>query len=253
MAANGSTLDVSEWQDSLVLRWREATEPFPVQTLRSPPPSGFLQEAPPWLATGPLHVPFDFCGHMRRLLEDVALRCPKLSHLQVPKMLVGMTVARNGRKHGLLARVTPLRFGKGALTHQRRGVIYQVQRFFLDDHEYLYHLTFCLPRFLNQDFDGKLITIFHELFHIHPNFDGDLRRHGGRYDLHTHSQKEYDRHMADLARAYLDEKPPADLVAFLRLTFAQLCQRHGGVSGIVVPRPRVFPVSWKNSSAARKP
>ena len=59
----------------------------------------------------------------------------------------------------------------------------------------LYVMTFCLPRFLNQDFDEKIVTLFHELYHISPAFDGDLRRHGGRYQVHTHSQKNYDEEM----------------------------------------------------------
>ena len=44
----------------------------------------------------------------------------------------------------------------------------------------LYVMTFCLPRFLEQSFDDKFVTIFHELFHIGPSFDGDFRRHSGR-------------------------------------------------------------------------
>ncbi len=51
----------------------------------------------------------------------------------------------------------------------------------------LYLVTFCLPRFLDQDFDDKFITLFHELYHISPRFEGDLRRHEGRCALHSHS------------------------------------------------------------------
>src|SRR5947199_128866 len=70
-------------------------------------------------------------------------------------------------------------------------------------HEILYLMTFCLPRFLDQDFDEKFVTLFHELYHISPQFDGDLRRHAGRYAVHTRSQRGYDEQMAHLARAYL--------------------------------------------------
>src|SRR5205807_7627897 len=75
-----------------------------------------------------------------------------------------------------------------------------------------------------------------------PAFDGDLRRHAGRCAVHTHSKREYDRQMADLARAYLASGPDAALHAFLRLNFGQLQRRHGNVVGIVVPRPKVVPV-----------
>jgi hypothetical protein len=194
------------------------------------------------LATGPLEDPFDFCGHIRRLCADLISRCSELAHVDVARLLFAVTQARSGRAHGLQARVTPLRFRNGQLTRERRGVTYQVQRYFLGSHEFLYLVTFCLPRFLDQGFDEKLITLFHELYHISPQFDGDLRRHNGRYALHSRSQREYDQYMADLARAYLTSKPDPALHSFLRLDFAQLQQRHGSVVGVMVPRPKVIPV-----------
>ncbi len=166
------------------------------------------------------------------------------------RVLIGATQARTGRSHGLQARVTPLRFPGGALRQRRRGVWYQVQRYFLDRREYLYLLTFCLPRFLDQDFDGKFITLFHELYHISPQFNGDLRRHDGRYAFHSHSKRGYDRHMAQLAREYLAGRPDPDLHAFLRLDFAQLQARHGAVHAIVVPRPKIVPVMPQDESAS---
>ena len=109
----------------------------------------------------------------------------------------------------------------------------------------LYLVTFCLPRFLEQKFDDKLITLFHELYHIGAAFDGDLRRHEGRYAYHSHSKCRYDAHMAQLARAYLSNGADQPLFSFLRLDFGQLEHRHGSVVGVVVPRPRLLPVLEK--------
>jgi hypothetical protein len=230
-------------ENRLILRWNEAHKPLPTTTLsRSSRRVAPLQGPAPWLATGPAQAPFDFCGHICRLLADMVRRCPTLAHVAVPRLLVNVTRARNGHAHGLQARVTPLRFPGGRLTRVRRGTTYQVQRYFMGNHEFLYLMTFCLPRFLDQDFSDKFITLFHELYHIGPACDGDLRRHSGRYAIHTHSRKDFDRHMAGLARAYLAGKPDPDLHAFLRLDFAQLQHRHGSIVGVVVPRPKVFPV-----------
>jgi predicted metallopeptidase len=179
---------------------------------------------------------------MKRLCRDIAKRCSELSHIDAEQLLFAVTQARNGFTHGLQARVTPLRFPGGKITLWRRGYMYRVQRYLHGTTEFLYLVTFCLPRFLNQDFDNKLITFFHELFHISPAFDGDLRRHRGRYSLHTHSQRQYDEHMAQLARAYMDQKPDPSVIDFLRLDFSQLQHRFGSVVGIVVPRPKIIPV-----------
>jgi hypothetical protein len=198
--------------------------------------------APPWHDSGPVGRHFDFCGQVRRLLDDIVLRTPEFAHVQVPRILLGVIQARSRNPHGLQARVTPLRFQRGALTKLRRGVVYQVQRYFVAEHEFLYLLTFCLPRFLDRDFDDKLVTLVHELWHIGPEFDGDLRRHDGRYQLHTHSRRGYDRKMTGLARAYLASNPDPALHGFLRLNFAQLHERHRSILGVVVPRPRIVPL-----------
>jgi hypothetical protein len=229
-----------------ILRWHEPANPLPLRAVRLPrrvKPRTLGLEAPPWLSTGPADQPFDFCGHVRRLCEDVVRHCDELRHIDVSRLLFAVTQARSGHSRGLQASVTPLRFRDGNLTRLHRGRAFQVQRYFVGDREMLYLVKFCLPRFLDQDFSDKCITVFHELYHISPGFEGDLRRHGGRYAIHSHSKRDYDVHMAHLARAYLASQPERRLHDFLRLNFAQLCHRHGSVVGVVVPRPRLIPVS----------
>lgn len=188
---------------------------------------------------------------MRRLCADIATRSADFRHLDVSRILFAVTQARSGRRHGLQARTTPLRFRGGALTRRRDGVCYQVQRYVVNGRDMLYLVTFCLPRFLDQSFEDKLLTVFHELYHISPACDGDLRRHPGRYRLHSHSQQHYDAQMLELARAYLAGGAPAALHGFLRLSFAQLEARHGGIAGVVVPRAKVVPVMTGQGQAAR--
>jgi predicted metallopeptidase len=219
--------------------------PLPLRTMVAP--SGRRNhsatgKAPPWVLTGPTERPFDFCEHIRWLCEDIAARSDTLRHVDVSRLLFTVTQARSYRLHGLQARVTPLRFRGGALLRKRWGTTYRVQRYFVGGREMLYVVAFCLPRFLDQDFDDKLVTLFHELYHISPAFDGDLRRHHGRYCIHSHSKRNYDKHMADLARDYLAKGGQATRNGFLRLNFAQLQERHGAVVGVVVPRPKLIPL-----------
>jgi hypothetical protein len=217
--------------------WGEPDGPLPVRAIRS------AARRPAAAAdVGPPRPPFDFCGHIQHLCADIAARCSALRHVDVSRMLFGVTQARNGHAHGLQARVTPLRFRDGRLTRQRRGITYQVQRYFVGGRDILYLVTFCLPRFLDLDFQEKFVTLFHELYHINPTFDGDLRRHNGRYSIHSSSQRRYDEHMARLAQEYLDGGADPSLHAFLRLNFAQLQSRHGRVVGVMVPRPKIVPV-----------
>ena len=229
----------------LALRWQHPAKPLPIRTVHQPPQSPIRTvglEAPPWHKSGPDDRPFDFCGAIGRLCADIAKRCPELAHIDVPRLLIGMTQARGGQRHGLQARVTPLRCRDGHLIRRHDDIDYRVQRYFVDGREMLYLLTFCLPRFLDQDFDDKFITLFHELYHISPAFEGDLRRLGGRCALHSPRKRDYDIRMAGLARAYLSGGADPALHSCLRMDFAQLKHRHGSVQGVIVPRPRLLPI-----------
>jgi len=180
---------------------------------------------------------------MRRLCDDVVTRTPKLAHIDLERVAVSFAQTRKRTSYGLHASLTPMRFEGGSLTCRRRGREYAVQRLY--DHrgrEYLYILTFYLPRFMDLDFHDKLITIFHELWHVSPGFDGDLRRHDGRCYAHTHSQKQYDAEMDQLAREWLAGSPPRYLYEFLKSDFAQLRATHGRVFGVKIPRPKLVPI-----------
>ena len=234
--------------------------PSPARVLR---PARALPFEMRWDAARPLPVrwvpgrrrprpdrpPLDFCGRMRRVCEDIAARCPALGHVRMNAVLLTFTPSRNRSRFGLQARVTPLRFRDGTLTRRHGAVEYQVQRFFVNGREMLYVLTFCLPRFLDQPFEEKLVTVFHELYHLSPAFDGDLRRHPGRYAVHSHSKECYDARMAELVNEYLARHPEPRLFDFLRHGSQGLAERHGGITGVVVPRPKLLPVGWATRAA----
>lgn len=180
---------------------------------------------------------------MRRLCEDVVQRLPEMTHIDMGRVAVCFAQARKAVSHGLYATLTPLRFEGGALSEQRARRRYVIQRVYDETgREMLYVLKFYLPRFLDTSFDEKLTTVFHELWHINPDFNGDLRRHEGRCYAHTHSQKEYDAEMARLWRRWLDLGPSPVLYDFLRPKFRELERRYGGVYGLKLPHPKLVPV-----------
>ena len=157
----------------------------------------------------PSHSAFDFTLHIRHVAEDMAGRLPELAHIDMSRVAVGFCQTRNGASHGIFASLTPLRFAGGAATAIRRGRPHAVERVCdASGHEMLYILSFYLPRFQNLVLREKLITVLHELWHISPQFDGDIRRHGGRFHVHTSSQAEYDEQMGHLADRWLALSPP---------------------------------------------
>ena len=189
--------------------------------------------------------PFHVTYRLSLLCTDMARRLPDLGHIDMQRVLVTFAQTRNRHHWGLQAKLVPLRFPLGKRTAIRHGHLYQVQQLFVDDIELYYVLTFYLPRFLQQSFDQKLITILHELYHIGPEFRGDIRRFGQTGSVHAESRRQYDLQMLALARKYLAQKPPVELYHFLRLSFRELQKRYGQVVGISIPRPKLIPVRRK--------
>jgi len=186
--------------------------------------------------------PFDFTSHTRALCGDLVARLPELSHIDMSQVAIRFCQARHRTRYGIFASLTPLRFEGGRLIARRGGKNWSVERLYDDaGREMLYLLSFYLPRFLDRPFADKLATTVHELWHIGPDFDGDLRRHPGRCYAHSRSKKEYDAQVAQLVEKCLSLEPPPELYEFLKFDFQELHTRHGAIVGQRIRAPRLIP------------
>lgn len=187
-------------------------------------------------------IGFDFTLHVRRVCADMVTRLESLQHIDLDCVAIRFCQTRQTGPFGIQASLTPLRFEGGEREIRKRGRLYTVQSILgKDGREMLYLLSFYLPRYLDRPFRYKLSTIIHELWHISPEFNGDLRRHAGRFYAHTASQKRYDAAIERMTDEWLALDPPEDLYEFLRYNFAELTQQHGGVFGRRVATPRLVP------------
>lgn len=187
--------------------------------------------------------PLDFSAAMFDVCCDITQRVPEFQHIRMSDVAVTFAQARRTVSYGLQAKLTPMRFENGALETSLHGKRWTVQRIVVDGREMMYLLTFYLPRFLNHVFREKLVTVFHELYHISPRFDGDIRRFPGHFHVHSHSQKQYDSHMDALVGNYLQQRPPESLLAFLHQDFLSLERQYGQVVGLQIPIPKLLPIS----------
>ncbi|MCZ6767294.1 MAG: hypothetical protein O7D32_10230, partial [bacterium] len=164
---------------------------------------------------------------------------------------IAFAQARTRSSYGTYATLTPMRFKAGSLYTTRQSQTYTVQRLYgPDGRERLYILTFYMPRFMDVDLLEKLTTIIHELWHISPRFDGDIRRFSGRCYAHSHSQEKYDAAMQHLARRWLDTKPPEALYGFLKYRFDELQNRCGRIYGAKVRHPKLIPCAHRSVIAS---
>jgi hypothetical protein len=171
----------------------------------------------------------------------MAARIDELRHIDMSRVAVSFRQTRKRMPHGLYASLTPLRFAGGQTHCVRRGRKFSMQRVEIDGCEMLYVLNFYLPRFLDLGFREKLTTIAHELLHVGPQFDGDLRRFSGRCYAHSHSHRKFDAQAEQLAQRWLARGPEQSLYEFLHLDFLRLQALHGGIYGRRIAAPKLLP------------
>ena len=153
----------------------------------------------------------------------------EFSHIDPQRILVCVSSTRGGGVHGTYAKIHPLCFENGTRCKTiSRGVrrhTYEMPTISHRGVEMLYVVYFLIPRFLNLPFREKLVTLFHELYHISPEFNGDIRRFPGKNYAHGSSTKRYNAYMARLVDAYLEKHGPVSLTAFLEGDMAAIRER----------------------------
>lgn len=180
---------------------------------------------------------------LERLIADIARQVEEFSHIDPQRLLVCVATTRGGGVHGTYAKIHPLRFENGnRMTTARRGrqtVTCTMPTVTHRGVEMLYVVYFLVPRFLNLSLREKLITVFHELFHISPAFDGDIRRFPGKNYAHGSSTKRYNAHMANLVDSWLEQPGSRQLAAFLDGDMDALRARHQAIVGRRFPAPKI--------------
>ncbi|MDD2337189.1 MAG: putative metallopeptidase [Geobacteraceae bacterium] len=180
---------------------------------------------------------------LEELVADIVFQVSDFSHVDPTRVLICVSSTRGGGVHGTFAKIHPLRFPGGSRTREvkreRRVFTCTMPTVTHRDHEILYIIYFLVPRFLNLTLREKLTTVFHELYHISPDFDGDIRRFPGRNFAHGSSRKRYNKCMESLVEGYLQEKKCLDAFDFLAGDMDALRARYQTIVGRKYPTPKI--------------
>ena len=184
----------------------------------------------------------DYTAKMREVIEDICRRHGAFRHIDISRMLVRYSQTRRAGTHGTHATLMPLRFEGGKAEKTVDGTRWRIPTVTIDGVEMLYILHLYLPRFCNRPLEEKLRTLCHELYHVSPEFNGDLRRFPGRNWQHGSSRERYNQLMQGMVAKYLASNPPKELLDFLKLDFDRLRRKHGEIRGQRIRRPRLIRV-----------
>jgi hypothetical protein len=197
--------------------------------------------------------PFHYTDAMGEVVRDIVRTLDEFRHVDLDRVLVSIAQARQASRHGTYASCFPMRFENGAQEAVFRKKRFRMPSLLHEGREILYVLYFMLPRFHEeQDYPAKLATIIHELYHISPLFNGDIRRFPGKNFAHGHSREVYHAAMCKLAGRYLALSPQAEAHEFLKVPFSELLKRPGGVVGFSVTRPKAVLVPSPAPEKGRK-
>ena len=199
----------------------------------------------------------DYTEHVRRLMSDIVLRVPRLSFLDMNRVLVFARSGRTDREgpyatcHCVCLPASDPGYyfwrdqATGALTRRSEWFVTKSPDVRVGTAQIDYMVSFTLPRFCDQrrvsarkraryrghpEWMAKLDTIIHELYHIDPHQPGIRRieRADGTPSSKCHSPAFF-QDVVEMVTQYLTSGPDPDNLEFLRYDFAGLTARYGGV------------------------
>ncbi len=184
---------------------------------------------------------------MQDLIQDITQNVNELSYIDADNVAVGFKRSREGANEEVWAEVTALDLGDGAYLQKKEGRIekfFASQSLLMNGEPVRYIMDFYIPVFFSLPFREKLVTVLHELYHISPRFDGELRTFKGRAYQHGPSKEKYDKYMEYLCDKYLKEEHEA--VNFLKETPAELVALCKGpnIPKYPKPEPLLYRVTW---------
>ena len=182
-------------------------------------------------------------AELERLIADLVAVLPVYRHIDPARLLVCVSSTRSGGVGGTYAKIHPLRFPggthSGILRRGRRRVTVETPTVTHRGNDILYLIYFLVPRFLDIPLREKLLTVCHELYHISPAFDGDLRRFPGRNYAHGSSRKRYNELVAGIIDEYLQKRAEDALPQFLSRDMAGLRREFTTIVGRKMTAPRL--------------
>ena len=192
---------------------------------------------------------FDFTGNMVLLVDDIIKTHPFFNHIRINNILVAISPS-NGNKNGVVAKLRPMLFEGGSRTKVVRGIEYAAPEIIINRRNILYIVYFHLPRFLNHgNQKTKLATVIHELHHVSPLFNGDIRRYSGKNYAHGNSRKDFDDLISIYTEEYISDTIHPELSIFLKYRYDELKRKYGAIYGDMIRIPRLKNTSFKKSLA----
>jgi len=168
--------------------------------------------------------PLNLTELLASIAGDICYRLPEFAHIDVRRVLFAATTTRSKALGGVYAKIAAMRFADGTPIKVTHGAHYSLPQIPTPHGDILYIVYVYVPRFFEQSFERRVLTLIHELYHISPKFDGSIRKVGR--GAHGASRESFNDALEPLVQRYLQAQPPAEMLMILRTDFPTLVRNY---------------------------
>jgi predicted metallopeptidase len=139
------------------------------------------------------------------IIHDMIKATEEFKSFDFNKIIICCASNRKDFKGATYGKLLPLRFEDGSEIIRHQGKYYTIPKVIINDMEILYIIYFYVPKFFNLSVKDKIKVMFHELYHISPDFNGDIRRMGKFKSAHGHSRKAFEEKYIEYAELFFKD------------------------------------------------
>lgn len=176
------------------------------------------------------------------LVAEIIKNVKIFSHIDLKRTLVCVSSNRGGRG-AIYGKLVPLRFENGKRVVRHRGRLFSIPAVMEGNTEILYIVYFYMPRFFDLPAREKLNVIFHELYHISPEFNGDIRRMGKVKAAHGHSRDHFNSQFSENVDDFFKQISGTPYMNFLSMNSSAIFSNFARVKGRRMKAPRPVEVT----------
>jgi predicted metallopeptidase len=151
------------------------------------------------------------------IIHDMVKSTEEFKSFDLNKILICCASNRKDFRGATYGKLLPLRFKDGSEIIKHNEKFYTIPKVKMNGIEILYVIYLYIPKFFNLSAKDKVNVMFHELYHINPEFNGDIRRMGEFKSAHGHSRKAFEEKYIEYADMFFNKIKDTPYYNFLQM------------------------------------
>ena len=190
----------------------------------------------------------DITGILTRLIEEIINNTQIFGHFDINKIIVCTASNKKNSRGGTYGKLVPLKFENGADILKYKGKNYAMPKIIKNNIQQLYIIYFYIPKFFDLPHIEKLRVIFHELYHISPDFNGDIRRFGKKKISHGSSRDKFNSNFENELIEYYENNMGNRFSHFLKMDMDYIHKNFNNIYSIRMKLPKPINIDKDSES-----